>query len=90
MKLMEFKYTKANGRVSFRALLVTQEPQKNFSGYDITEFDETEFAEFIEEYRQLKNKQYTEYQELIAKHDLKYNYRQFIPENMHNVQTEFL
>lgn len=90
MKLMEFNYTKANGEITDRALLVTQEPQKNVSGYDVTQLDEGEFANFIQEYRELKNKQYIEFQELISKHDLKHNYRQFIPENMKNVETEFL
>ena len=86
MKLFEFEYTKATGATSNRAVIMFQEPTQNFSGVDVSELDEPDFAAFVSEYRTIKNRQHEEMLELMAKHDLKHNYRQFIPDRM-RVQT---
>lgn len=85
MKLSEFTYTKANGDVSKRAVIVTNEPQKLMSGFDVTELDHDELEAFISAYREMKNRHAEEVQKLINEHDLKYNYRQFKPEAMTDV-----
>ena len=90
MKFIEFKYTKDNGDISSRALVVTQEPTDLFSGIDVTELPELEFEQFTREMRELKNRQHEEMLELVAKHDLKHNYRQFTPSKMTNVTTELI
>lgn len=90
MKLMEFTYTKANGDVSDRAVVVTQEPTKLLSGIDVSELPEMEFATFIQDMRELKNRQHQEMMDLMEKHDLKHNYRQFSAEKMTNVQSEWV
>ena len=87
---MEFKYTKANGDVSERALIVTQEPVKLLAGIDVTELPEAQFAEFTNEYRKIKDRQHQEMLELQAKYDLTHNYRQFTPERMSEVVTEWV
>jgi predicted transcriptional regulator YdeE len=90
MKFIEFKYTKDNGDVSSRALVVTQEPTDLFSGIDVTELPELEFEQFTREMRELKNRQYEETMQLIAKHDLNHNYRQFMPTKMTEVTVEII
>ena len=88
MKLKEFTYTKANGDVSKRALLVTQEPRTNVAGIDITSMDFDGYADFIIEVDNLFSKHQAELAELTARYDLTHNYRQFIPANMVDVTTE--
>jgi hypothetical protein len=51
---------------------------------------EAEFEVFTREMRELKNRQHEEMLELVAKHDLKHNYRQFTPGKMTNVTTELI
>ena len=90
MKLMQFMYTKSNGDISERALLVTQEPTQLIAGIDVTELPEVEFEQFTREMRELKNRQHEETMQLVAKHDLKHNYRQFTPSKMTNVIAELI
>lgn len=90
MKLMEFKYTKTNGDTSFRSVVVTQEPTHLLGGIDVTELGEDSFEAFTREMRELKNRQHEETMQLIAKHDLKHNYRQFTPSKMLDVTTELI
>lgn len=88
MKLMEFTYTKADGTVSDRAVIETVSPTKNYAGLDVSNMPEAEFADFVQEYRELINSQYDAKMALIHKYDLTHNYRQFIPERMTDVTTE--
>lgn len=90
MKLMEFKYTKANGDVSERAIVVSQEPVKNLSGIDVTELPEAEFANFCRDWRELKTRQAEEVVQLLGKHDLSHSYRQFKPESMAEVTAVWI
>ena len=90
MKLMQFIYTKAAGDISNRAIIVTNEPSQLISGIDISELPEVEFEEFTREMRELKNRQHEEMMQLVAKHDLKHNYRQFTPSKMTSVITELI
>jgi len=90
MKLQEFKYLKQNGQESQRAVIVVQEPQHLVAGIDVSSLDESDFALFINEYREVKNRQHEEVMQLMARHDLKHNYRQFKPENMTNVETTWV
>lgn len=88
MKLVEFTYTKADGSASQRAVIEVTAPQKHFEGIDVTQLDEAEFATFTLAMRELKDRQYAETMALLAEHDLKHNYRKFLPEQMSNVVTE--
>lgn len=90
MKLMQFTYTKTGGDVSHREIIVTQEPTQLVAGIDISELPETEFEAFTREMRELKNRQHEEMIQLVSKHDLKHNYRQFTPSKMANVSTELI
>ena len=90
MKLVEFSYTKANGDTSQRAVLEVLQPSKHFEGIDVSEMDSDAFAEFISEYRAMKNAQHEATMALLAKHDLKHNYRRFLPEQMTVITTEHI
>lgn len=90
MKLLEFTYTKADGSVSTRAVIETSTPQKHVEGIDISDMPEEQFAEFTLAMRELKDKQHQDTMALLAAHDLKHNYRRFIPEQMTNIVTEYV
>jgi enoyl-CoA hydratase/carnithine racemase len=90
MKFMQFMYTKSSGEQSQRAVVITQEPTQLVAGIDVSELPETEFESFTREMRELKNRQHEEITELVAKHDLKHNYRQFTPSKMTNVTIEYI
>jgi hypothetical protein len=87
---MQFMYTKSPGDQSERAVLVTQEPTQLLAGIDVSELPETEFEAFTREMRELKNRQHEEMMLLVAKHDLKHNYRQFTPSKMTNISIELI
>lgn len=88
MKLVEFTYKKADGTVSERAVIELLAPQQHFEGIDVTNMPEDEFAAFVQEYRELKNAQHAAVLELFAQHDLKHNYRRFVPNQMTDITTE--
>ena len=88
MKLIEFTYTKSDGSQSERAVIELVQPTKFVEGIDVTQLPEAEFADFVQEFRELKNAQHEATMALLTKHDLKHNYRRFLPENMEAVTTE--
>lgn len=90
MKLVEFTYIKSNGDESDRAVIELQQPSKHFEGIDVSDLPESEFALFIQEFRDLKNAQHEATMALLSKHDLKHNYRRFLPEQMQSVTSEHI
>lgn len=90
MKLVEFVYTKADNTTSNRAVIEMLAPNKCFEGIDISQINQDQLAEFVTEFRALKNEQHNATMLLLAKHDLKHNYRRFIPEQMTNVTVEHI
>lgn len=90
MEMQEFKYTKANGEVSERAVIVTQKPQKLLAGIDVTSMDSDEFAKFTKRYREVLDSNKQAMANLMAEFDLTHNYRQFKPEGMSDVKSEWV
>jgi hypothetical protein len=90
MKLLEFTYTKADGSISDRALIELVTPTQFVEGIDVTQMPEDEFALFATEMRELKNAQHEATMALLAKHDLKHNYRRFSPDKMSDLNTEYV
>jgi hypothetical protein len=90
MKLLEFTYTKADGSVSDRAIVELVTPTEFIEGIDVTKMPEDEFALFANEMRTLKTVQHEATMALLAKHDLKHNYRRFSPKQMSAINTEYI
>lgn len=90
MKLIDFKYEKANGQVSNRTVAVTNEPNRFYEGIDISHLSNDEFAEFVNEYSEILNKFKQEQLNLLHSFDLKHNFRRFTPENMSIVKLEYV
>lgn len=90
MKLVEFLYTKENGTQSQRAVVEVQQPNKFFEGVDVSELDAESFAEFVADYRALKEEHHNKVLQCLNKHDLSNNYRRFTPERMSNIESEYV
>jgi DNA topoisomerase VI subunit A len=90
MKLLEFTYTKADGSVSERAVIELVTPTKAIEGIDVSDMPEHEFAEFTAEFNLLKQTQHEATMAVLAKYDLKHNYRKFLPERMANVSADYV
>lgn len=90
MKVLEFKYTKANGKVSDRTVVQLVAPTKHIEGIDVTELDIDTYADFVKELNDLERDIHEKRNKLYAKYDLTHNYRRFIPDNMHDVTNEYM
>lgn len=90
MKIKSFTYTKPNGDVSQRHVMVTVEPTPNVEGIDVTVLTNDDFSEFVLAQRELETRQQAERQKLLQDFDLTRNYRKFSPERMSDVTVEFV
>lgn len=90
MKLQEFTYTKRDGSVSERSVVVMQEPQHLVCGIDIAELTLEDTGGFLNDLRELRDRQALEMAVLLEKYDLKHRYRQFRPELMTNIKNEHI
>lgn len=90
MKLLQFTYTKDNNDVSDRTVLLMQEPTKYIEGMDLSELDNDAFAEFVNKYVQLSETYRESQQQLFNEYELKHKYRRFIPDQMTDIETEYV
>lgn len=90
MKLTEFTYTKRNGDVSKRAVIVTGEPNKFLRGIDVSELDNCELGWFINKLRAIEDRYAAERATLVADYDLTHNFRQFDPELISDQAVEWV
>jgi len=88
MKIISFKYTKADGKQSDRTLLVSAEPTKLYAGTDITSLDAEDQVSYVNEVQLLKDRYMDSLKFLNDKYDLNFNYRQFKPESMAGIIEE--
>jgi len=88
MNIITFTYTKPDGKVSDRVLVVTQQPNDMYEGVDISELEQADQALFIND----MNEAYDFYLQAIAiikdAHDVAQNYRRFNPQKMTNIIRE--
>lgn len=90
MKLVEFKYKKADGSVSDRAVLELVTPAKHMEGIDVSQMPVEAYADFVADFAQLKNDQHKAVMNLLADYDLKTNYRRFLPDQMSDIKIEHI
>jgi hypothetical protein len=88
MKILEFTYTKEDGKASQRTVVELSSPHKNYFGIDISELDvdlQVKFAEDINFLRERYNKQIGD---VMTNYDVKHNFRNFDPTKMENLVVE--
>ena len=88
MKTIAFTYTKENGDVSKRVLVVSNEPQKNVSGTDITSLSAVDQVSYTHVAKKIRDNYLEELKNLNDLFDVTHNFRQFKPTGMSNI-TEF-
>lgn len=86
MTCKKFTYTKAGGAVSQRTVLVLKEPSKNVFGIDATELSRQSLEEFLSAAEKIDAAHKLAIAGLMDEYDLNHGFRQFIPENMSNVE----
>lgn len=88
MKLLNFTYTKDTGETSNRVLMPISTPSPNFFGVDLTDLDDEAVVAFALEYEEALNEFKKKAAEILAKHDLTHNYRNFAEYNMSEVESD--
>ena len=87
MKTITFTYTKENGDVSRRTLVVSTEPVKNVSGIDISELEGVDQAAYVEEVKKAHMIYLDMLSQINEEFDVVKNYRQFKPEGMSDIEV---
>jgi len=88
MNILSFKYTKSDGMVSERTLLVSQEPTKLYAGTDISSLSAEEQVAYINKVSEAKEVYLDAIKTINEIFDLNFNYRQFKPECMTDIIKE--
>ena len=88
MRTLTFKYTKADGKVSERVLLVSAEPTKLYAGTDISSLSDEDQVAYINDVAEAKELYLQMIKSLNDKYDLNFNFRQFKPESMSDIVEE--
>lgn len=82
MKTLTFKYTKADGSVSYRTLLVMVSPDSMYEGLDISELEPTEMADLEIQMNAAYQIYLNEISSIKEEFDIKHSYRRFDPKKM--------
>ena len=88
MKIISFKYTKADGKQSDRTILVSAEPTTLYAGTDLSSLSAEDQVSYINEVALAKEVYLERLKQINAEYDMNFNYRQFKPENMANIVEE--
>jgi len=90
MKLIEFTYTKDTGEQSQRAVIELVVPSKFIEGWDGSQLDPVDFVKFTETMNEIKRRHHEEVLNILQEYDLTHNYLRFKPENMSDIQVEYV
>lgn len=85
METLTFTYTKTNGSVSDRLLLVLTRPSDMYAGIDLSDIDPIEAAKFVAKYEDMYNDFLENVKTLQNQFDLKHSYRQFHADKMTDI-----
>lgn len=82
MKTLTFKYTKTDGSVSYRTLLVMVSPNTMYEGLDISELEPAEMADVEIQMNAAYQIYLNEISSIKEEFDIKHSYRRFDPNKM--------
>jgi len=85
MKTLTFKYTKADGSISYRTLLVMVSPNTMYEGLDISELEALEMADVEVEMKKAYSRYLSDIADIKQEFDIKHNYRRFDPNKMSEI-----
>ena len=90
MKIINFNYTKSDGKQSDRVLAVLVKPNTMFEGIDISELNMEAQGAFAEEFNRIEETFLAALEAVKASFDVKHNYRRFDPKKMQAVVIEII
>lgn len=88
MNILNFKYTKSDGKTTDRVLLIHGAPSKLYAGTDISSLDMEAQVSYSQAVQAAKDIYLATVKALNDQYDLNYNYRQFDPTKMSEVVEE--
>lgn len=88
MNIITFKYTKADGKVSQRVLSPVIVPNTMYEGFDISELDEVQQAEYIAYIDAAKSDFAAECARIQSVYDVRTMYRRLDPSKMTDIVKE--
>jgi hypothetical protein len=88
MNILTFTYTKPDGKVSDRVLVVTQQPNDMYEGIDISELQDEAQADMINEMNQAYDTYLQSMANIKDKFDVVHSFRRFNPLKMTNIIKE--
>lgn len=88
MNILNFKYTKSDGKVSDRVLLIHGHPQKMYTGTDISALSMEDQVAYAQAVQAAKDVYLATVKALNDTYDLNFNFRQFDPSKMSEVVEE--
>ena len=87
MKFAAFKYTDTKGKITQRKVLITEQPTNKMTGIDVGELDSAQAEAFARRYDKLLDTFRQQALELQVEFDVKHNYRQFLRQNIENLEV---
>lgn len=90
MKHIAFQYTDTKNITKNRAVLVLQEPNKYVTGYDVIELSEEDVGRMSVALGKAQDAYKLEMARIADEFDCNKAYRQFLPERMQDVVSEYL
>jgi len=88
MQIMEFTYTKSPADVSSRVFIPLVKPTDKYFGIDVSDLDVEDQALIANELDQLNQERSDKIETIMAKYDVRTNYRSFIPSKMSDIVDE--
>lgn len=88
MKTVDFTYTDAKGKTSDRSVAIISEPSDKYFGIDISELGASDAGEIIAELNEAMQYHKAELEHIMAKYDIKGNFRYFFANKMENSKYE--
>lgn len=90
MKYASFSYTDSKNVTKQRSVLILQEPMKFVTGYDVSEVSDENVARMAVELGRAIDNFKAEQARIAAEFDCATAYRQFVPERMDYITTEYI
>ena len=90
MKVIAFSYTDSKGKTSQRQVMVLSEPVKHVTALDLESLGDEDVKAFVQGYNAEYDKFMQKVQDLKAKFDCEFKFRQFKTEGMEDVVAKYI
>lgn len=88
MQIMEFTYTKSPTDVSSRVFIPLVKPTDKYFGIDVSDLDVEDQVGIEDEINEINEGRDQKINEIMARYDIRHNFRSFIPSKMTDIVDE--